>query len=391
MAALDDDLVTATTVLGALVEADLDGLTSDDLNGAVLAMQRLRCQVEVAEAKLLSRWDAKRCWQADGAKTGAAWLAWKQHLPLSEARLRLRHARALRDLPTVEAAWAQGEIDRTHLATMLSKRTPRTAVAFGRDHKVLLDAARTQGFVEFKRRCDRWEITVDPDGAEQGADADHQAREVHLSQSFGGMWFGKMTFDPVSGAIIDTTLRIIERELFDQDWAQAKEALGRDPLVTDLARTPAQRRADALVEMATRARTAPNDGRRPVPLFSIVCGLETFTGPVLELFNRTVLTPGVAARWLTEADFERIVFANPSRIIDVSHTTRFFRGALRRAIEIRDRTCYHPTCDEIPEPPAHRPRPRSLEGRPHHPDQRPPRLQLPQPPTQPPPRPERRR
>ncbi len=163
------------------------------------------------------------------------------------------------------------------------------------------------------------------------------------------MWFGKMTFDPVSGAIIDTTLRIIERELFDQDWAQAKEALGRDPLVTDLARTPAQRRADALVEMATRARTAPNDGRRPVPLFSIVCGLETFTGPVLELFNRTVLTPGVAARWLTEADFERIVFANPSRIIDVSHTTRFFRGALRRAIEIRDRTCYHPTCDEIPD------------------------------------------
>ncbi len=72
--------------------------------------------------------------------------------------------------PTVESAWGAGEIDRTHLATMLSKRTPRTAVAFGRDHKVLLDAARTQGFVEFKRRCDRWEITVDPDGAEQGAD-----------------------------------------------------------------------------------------------------------------------------------------------------------------------------------------------------------------------------
>jgi hypothetical protein len=349
MAALDEDLVTASRALDTLVTADLDGLGSDDLNAGVLALQGLRCQVEAAEARLLSRWDANRCWQPDGAKTGAAWLAWKQHLPITEARRRLRHARALRDLPAIEQAWAAGEIDRTHLATMFSKRTPRTREAFAREHEVLLDAARSQRFTEFKRRCDRWELTVDPDGAEQGADADRRAREVHLSQSFQGMWFGRMTFDPVSGTILDTTLKMIERELFDADSTDARQRLGRDPLVTELARTPAQRRADALVEMAIRARTAPADGRRPAPLFTIVCGLESFTGPILELFNRTLLTPGVAARWLTEADVERIVFSSPSRVIDVSTTTRFFRGALRRAIEVRDRTCFHPSCDEIPD------------------------------------------
>jgi len=162
------------------------------------------------------------------------------------------------------------------------------------------------------------------------------------------MWFGKLTFDPLSGSILDETLRLVERELFEADWAQAKADLGRDPLLIELPRTPAQRRADALVELAIRARTAPTDGRRPAPLFTIVVGLETFTGPVLELFNRTVIGPHAAARWLTRADFERIVFESPSRVIDVSAQRRFFRGALRRAIQVRDRTCFHPLCDEPP-------------------------------------------
>jgi hypothetical protein len=81
----------------------------------------------------------------------------------------------------------------------------------------------------------------------------------------------------------------------------------------------------------------------------VVVGYETFAGPTLELFNRTVITPGTAARWLPEAYVERVVFDSPSRVIDVGAQRRFFRGALRRAIEVRDRSCFHPTCDEVPQ------------------------------------------
>jgi hypothetical protein len=101
--------------------------------------------------------------------------------------------------------------------------------------------------------------------------------------------------------------------------------------------------------MATRARTAPKDGRRPAPLFTVVVGLETLTGPILELFNRTMVTPGSVVPFLTEADVERIVFDPPSRVIDVGAQRRFFRGALRRAFGIRDRTCFHASCDEVPQ------------------------------------------
>jgi hypothetical protein len=348
---LADVLLRASGVLEELRSFDLDGVDDDTLTDAVLAMQRLRGRLDVAEANVLGRWDAWRVWQPSGAKTAAAWLAWRQHVPIGVARQRVRHARALRALPEVEHAWAAGEIDRAHVTTLLTAKTPRTATAFETDHKALLDVARTAWFSHFKRACDLWQMTVDPDGAEQGADDDRDAREVHLSESFGGMWFGRMTLDPVSGTIVDTSLRIIERELFDADWAEARERLGVEPTVLDLQRTPAQRRADALVEMATRARTAPVGGPRPAPLFNVVVGLETFTGPVLELFNRRIVTPGTAASWLTEADVERIVFDGPSRVVDVGTKRRFFTGALRRAIEIRDRTCFHETCDDPPERP----------------------------------------
>ena len=341
-------LERVAAVLAELHAVDLDGVDDDSLSDAVLAMQRLRGRLDAADARVLSRWDAQGAWRASGAKTGAAWLAWQQRVPIQVARQRLRHARALGTLPAVEEAWSAGHIDRSHVTALLGVCNPRTADAFGADHQRLVELACSSGFADFKRVCDRWETIVDPDGAEQGADEDRAARELHLSQSFGGLWFGRITLDPVSGEIVDTTLRSIEAELFDADWAEARTRLGREPTGLDLPRTPAQRRADALVEMATRARTAPAGGRRPAPLFTVVVGLETLLGPILELYNRTVLTPGTAAAHLTEADIERIVFDGPSRVLDVGTQRRFFTGALRRAIEIRDRTCFHPTCDEVP-------------------------------------------
>ena len=39
------------------------------------------------------------------------------------------------------------------------------------------------------------------------------------------------------------------------------------------------------------------------------------------------------------------MFDGPSRVIDVGVRQRFFTGALRRAIEVRDRHCQFPGCD----------------------------------------------
>ncbi len=196
-----DVLQRAAAVLAELHAVDLDGAADDTLTDAVLALQKVRGCFEAAEARVLARWDAQRCWQPSGAKTGAAWLAWKQRIPIQVARQRLRHAWSLRSLPAIEEAWASGDIDRSHLTTLLGARNGRTAEVFdGEGHEWLLKFAREYGF-------------------------------------------------------------------------------------------------------------------------------SSFTG----------------------ADVERIVFDGRSRVLDVGERRRFFRGALRRAIEVRDRTCFHPSCDEVPE------------------------------------------
>jgi HNH endonuclease len=96
--------------------------------------------------------------------------------------------------------------------------------------------------------------------------------------------------------------------------------------------------------MARRAVTAPADGKRPVPLVSVLVGYETFKGRICELADGTVVAPGTVASLLDEALIERVVFDGPSRVIDLGGARRF-TGAVRRVLEVRDRGCGHGSCD----------------------------------------------
>jgi hypothetical protein len=149
----------------------------------------------------------------------------------------------------------------------------------------------------------------------------------------------------VSGSIVSSELNRLEQQLFDADCVEAKERLGRTPRIDELTRTSAQRRADALVEMATRSRSAPADGIRPAPLFSVFVGYETIQGRICELENGTVISPSALVPWMDSAYFERAVFSLGGRV-DVSVRARLFSGGTRRAIELRDRICTHPYCYE---------------------------------------------
>jgi hypothetical protein len=160
------------------------------------------------------------------------------------------------------------------------------------------------------------------------------------------MYFGRIVLDPISGAIVADELARLEHQLFEADWAEATERLGRKLAVSELKRTAGQRRADALVEMATRSRTAPADGRCLEPLFSVFVGYETLHGRICELANGgPVVTPGALVPWLSQAVIERAVF-EPGGRVEVSAKARLFTGATSRAIELRDRGCSHPYCDQ---------------------------------------------
>jgi hypothetical protein len=279
----------------------------------------------------------------------SAWLERRCHTSSRASRAQVRRAKRLRGMPLTAAALAAGEINDEHVA-ILSKLagSARKALrdAFPDSEESLVGFAKNLEFADFVAACRHWEDTADPDGTEQQAADDIAARHIHASTTFRGNVIINGQLDPVRGAIVTLALKRIERELFDADWAQAKLTHGDNTRVEHLARTPAQRRADALVEMATRAQTAPADGKRPRPLFVFHVGYENSARRMCELNNGTIIAPGQLLPHLSEADLERLVWAPDNRTVTLSKTARFFTGPTRRAMQHRDRRCQHPGCTE---------------------------------------------
>lgn len=314
---------------------------------ALVALDREIERLLAMRCRATARFDAERAWQADGARTGAAWLGARCRLPAKVARRRTWLARVLRRMPLTEAAWLAGAINEHHVS-ILAKAASRAPEAFARDESLLVRKATELKFGEFSRLGAYWLSCADPDGSDGEADKQRDARRLHLSKSLGGMWFLDGAFDPLSGEAVANVLRAIEDELFRAEWSDAKARLGEGATVTlaDLARTPAQRRADALVEMARRAAAMPAAARKPAPLFSVLVDCRCEPQPLYELGSGTVVSARSLIPWLDDAEFERIVFDGANRVIDVGRRQRLFRGAARRAVQVRDRSCAHPYCDE---------------------------------------------
>ncbi len=314
------------------------------------SIQHLHRQLErlnAATTRATAAFEAGGTWEADGARSAAAWLATRVRTALPAARRRLRLGRALRHMAHAEAAWLAGEIDANHVAALAEARTPVSTDCFERDEAMLVDQAARLSHRHFSRALAYWCQQADPDGTEDRASGAFNARGLHLSQSFGGGWVLDASFDPIGGAVLEGALRGIEAELFASDWAEARARVGETVCAGDLARNPAQRRADAAVEMARRAGAMPPGARLPEPLFCVLVGYETFAGRICELADGTVVSPGSLLRWLDQAWVERVVFDGPDRVKNLGVRRRLFTGAVRRAVEVRDRECFHEFC-EVP-------------------------------------------
>ena len=335
-------VATLTAAVDEMCGADPSVLADGE---TLVALQREIDRLQAVAARAAARFDASHDWEADGARSAAAWLATRCRLPLPTVRRRVWLGRALRSMPVVEGAWLAGEVSDAHVASLASARTSATTEAFERDEAGLVGYAARLRYKDFCRKVAYWLQSVDPDGVEDEAARDRDERRVHLSESFRGRWYLDGLLDPIGGTIVTEALRRIEEELFEADWAEARARVGDGVCTADLARTPAQRRADALVEMARRAQAVPADARLPAPLFTVLVGYETFAGRICQLANGSVVTPGSLVPWLDDAWVERVVFDGPSRVLDVGHRRRLFTGATRRAVEVRDQECYEDFCD----------------------------------------------
>lgn len=96
----------------------------------IVELNRLLARLDAVNTRATAAFDTAREWDASGARTAAAWIRTRCGIPTPTARRRVRLGRALRHLPTAEAAWLEGDICDSHVLALDAVRTPNTEEEF---------------------------------------------------------------------------------------------------------------------------------------------------------------------------------------------------------------------------------------------------------------------
>jgi hypothetical protein len=307
---------------------DVDAATDDELHQLTISLQRGCHQLAVAAARCLRRWDVREVWATDQSRSAGARLARECNTSMTTARRELRRAKQLEDLPATASAVAAGDLSLDHVDLFSSARRAAPD-AFTADEAMLVERCRALRFRQAAEVVAYWRHHTGCADPAPSRDLDR----AHASTTFDGTVVIDAVLEPIGGAIVVAEL----------------DRLGEQLRLTDrrdgTTRTAAQRRAAALVEMATRSASTPKGAKRPRPLFTVLIG-DDHVRQLCELAAGNILRPEQLGPYLDLADLEVVLFDGPRTVLSVSKR-RSYVGAVRRAIQVRDRRCQHPAgCDE---------------------------------------------
>ena len=261
------------------------------LPGAVLAdstvrVAELKAQLAALEAEIVAAYDASGDWEVSGYRTVGAALSHRARVRRAEANQTVHLARSLKAMPVVSDALSSGEIGLCH-ARRLAKASARDG--FSDVEALLCNHARGLSYAAFDKAVSYWEHLIDTNAAEHDATFKEQRREFHASMTFDGMGRLDGWLDPISFEEFRSALDRIEAELFNNDLRDT-QAEHVHKHAAELWRTPAQRRADALVEMARRATAVPEGAKTPEPLVIIHMDKPTFEAGLNQTLGLTLFT-----------------------------------------------------------------------------------------------------
>jgi hypothetical protein len=243
------------------------------------------------------------------------------------ARGMIRIAEALQEMPCTLAALEVGSIDlfRARALVVAREAAPETFV----EHEAtLVDTIGGLAMVDAQRALDYWVQQATPEQAERDATAIHERRRLFVSL-VGGMVHLDGRLDPISGEVVITALQALT------------DPGNLDPGDT---RNPAQRRADALVDLC---RDRLDHGELPVqrserPHIVAHVSLEALEGRAsrpCELDQTGVITSSQARMLACDAKVTRVITGPGSQPLEVGRTTRVIPSGIRLALMVRDAGC----------------------------------------------------
>lgn len=337
--------------------------TSSDAARVLADIERTARQLEAVKASAVARIRRDDLHKCDGHIRLSGWLRTVVNMPSAEANRLERLAALVTAHPQVGHRLGDGTLGvaQAHrLAVAHANR--RVAWSFPSFVDLLVDNAMRLPFDDFSQVIDHWQRLADADGAHRHAELVHDGRDATI-HTIGDTTFVDAHIGTLHGTLVTEVFEHFLRRELDRDIAE-RDAHGSRP-GADLPRTPAQRRADALVAVFTAAA-----GRLPSgiePLVNIVIDAATFeaaldaiaTGDPLPPLAGTPATlrhrrchstaghpidPIDAATAAITGHARRVVIDSTSTVIDLGRRTRLFTGAAREAVFLRRRRCIWPGC-----------------------------------------------
>lgn len=352
---IDTALDALEAAADLLQVADLDNAPADELKAARRLDTVLR-RIGHGTDRAAGHLDVSAAFSLDGHANARSALKHLGRLTGRESLGRVQTARALRDLPCVEAAYAAGQIPVGHVRAIARAATnPRVSDYLSVADPIFVDQASELGYDQFCAWLREWEQLADADGAAAAAERSHERRSFSLLENeIDGSFTSAGHHGSLHGAAMAQLLDVYERAEFEADWAEARAEHGPDARVEHLRRTPAQRRADALFEIFRRAAGARADDRSPDPLVNVVIDQGTFEdelrraagadvetdpndaeGRRCHTVGGTTLHPSDALAAAIVGYVRRVVVDAAGNVIDVGRKRRLFTGTSREAVMLQ--------------------------------------------------------
>ncbi len=198
---------------------------------AIVEAVALRDRLSAKIAQAVGEFDDARLWDLDAATSMTAWLRDKAAMTNKEASHTTSVARRLASLPVTAAAWRSGELSSGQVDAVLAHVDAATLGLFSDHEAAVIPSLVGLSVTDTVRAMAAWKshasaVCEDPDPPEA-------QRSLHVSKTLDGRYALDGDLDAEGGAILATALRLA----------------GGDDVEGEPARTPAERRADALVDV----------------------------------------------------------------------------------------------------------------------------------------------
>jgi len=307
-------------------------LPAGEAQDFVVAVQRERDRLAVAAADAMAPWEASRMWEADGTLRASLALGRDARCDHRLAANELRRARLLVQMPLTREAVVAGRLSMDHVDLFVRYCGGARFQLFLQHEAALVDTCTGLAlFDDARRAVQYWAVLADDELGRAPRSPRPSALYRSREHDTGELRLGGR-LEAVDGEIVANELTRLMGEIAGDDRRNG------------IRRTTAERRAAALVRMATRSSGSAGVPARP--LIEVIVGVET-AARLCQLASGTVVQPEQLAGLLDTAMLESFLFDGTHTVLGVSRR-RTFTGALRRAIKVRDLRCQHPSVCPTP-------------------------------------------